>query len=132
MPAITSNVPPEGLSPLASRYVDVADLPWEDSRFPGIRTKTLMAEKESGLHTLLIRMDPGAVLPDHEHVRIEQTYVLEGRLVDAEGEATAGNFVWRPQTSRHTASAPDGCLLLAFFLAPNRFFDDGAEGDDPA
>jgi anti-sigma factor ChrR (cupin superfamily) len=30
-------------------------------------------------------MDPGAGLPDHEHVLIEQTYMIEGRLVDQEG-----------------------------------------------
>ena len=28
--------------------------------------------------TALMRFAPGAVLPDHEHVNIEQTYVLEG------------------------------------------------------
>lgn len=126
MPAVTPNAPHQGLAALASRYVDVDTLPWEETRFPGIETKTLMTEEESGHHTLLIRMAPGAVLPDHEHVRIEQTYVLEGSLVDDEGAATAGNFVWRPATSRHAASAPEGCLLLAFFLAANRFFDDGA------
>ena len=37
--------------------------------------------------TALMRFAPGAVLPDHEHVNIEQTYVLEGRLVDKEGPA---------------------------------------------
>jgi len=44
-------------------------------------------------------------LPDHEHVLIEQTYVLEGSLVDKEGpdagiEVGAGEFVWRPAGSR--------------------------------
>ena len=32
-----------------------------------------------------MRLAPGAVLPDHEHVKIEQTYMLEGKLVDKEG-----------------------------------------------
>jgi len=35
--------------------------------------------------TALMRFMPGAVLPDHEHAGIEQTYVLEGSLVDKEG-----------------------------------------------
>jgi hypothetical protein len=29
----------------------------------------------TGLMTALMRFQPGAVLPDHEHVNIEQTYV---------------------------------------------------------
>ena len=90
-----------------------------------------MGDDGSGRHTLLIRIAPGAVLPDHQHVRIEQTYVLKGRLVDDEGAATAGNFVWRPATSRHSAWTPDGCLLVAFFLQPNTFFDHRAENYAP-
>jgi len=113
------------LAVLDSRYVDVATLPWGETRFPGIEMKMLLHDAESGLQTLLMRMAPGAELPDHEHVRIEQTYVLEGSLVDEQGEATAGNYVWRPAGSRHTAHAPDGALLLGIFLKPNRFFDDG-------
>ena len=66
----------------------------------------------------------GAELPEHEHVRLEQTYVLEGSLVDEQGAVTAGNYVWRPAGSRHSARAPDGALLLGFFLAPNKFADD--------
>ena len=39
--------------------------------------------------------------PLHEHVEVEQTYVLEGSIVDAEGEVSAGNYVWRPRGNRH-------------------------------
>ena len=100
-----------GLGPLASRYVDVAGLPWQQTRFPGIEVKVLLEEKETGLLTTLLRMAPGARLPDHEHVKIEQTYVLEGRLVDDEGSCEAGQFVWRPAGSRHEAHAPEGGLM---------------------
>jgi anti-sigma factor ChrR (cupin superfamily) len=115
----------ERLGPLASRYVTVEALPWSPTRFPGIEIKVLMEDKETGLLTALTRLAPGAVLPDHEHVEIEQSFVLEGSLADAEGVVTAGNYVWRPGGSRHTAHTPDGCLVLSFFLKPNRFFDQG-------
>ena len=111
------------LAALASRYVDVAALPWQDTRWPKIKMKVLLDDKASGLMTALMRWEPGAELPLHEHVQIEQTYVLEGSLEDSEGACSAGNFVWRPAGSRHVARAPRGALLLAFFLAPNKFFD---------
>ncbi|MFN4090911.1 MAG: cupin domain-containing protein [Alphaproteobacteria bacterium] len=118
------------LPPLRSRFVDVDAAPWEPSRFPGIETKTLLVDRTSGLLTVLMRMAPGARLPDHEHVLIEQTWVIEGRLVDPDGEAGAGSFVWRPAGSRHDAWAPDGALMLAVFTAPNKFFEsDGAVVD---
>ena len=113
----------EGLAALASRYVDVASLPWTPTRFKGVDMKLLMEDKETGLSTALVRFAPGATLPDHEHVELEQTFVLEGSLEDHEGAATDGNYVWRPAGSRHDAHAPNGCLALSFFLKPNKFFD---------
>ena len=38
--------------------------------------------KDNGGTAVIMRLAPGAVLPDHEHVKIEQTYMLEGKLVD--------------------------------------------------
>lgn len=109
------------LPPGSSRYVELDALPWRATAFPGVEIKILLEDKDSGLMTSLTRMAPGAVLPLHEHVGIEQTFVLEGRLVDAEGEVKAGAYVWRPAGSIHVASAPEGALLLGMFLRPNRF-----------
>ena len=119
------------LPPLASRFVDVAKLPWEKTRFPGVEAKTLLVDRETGLVTSLMKFAPGAKLPEHEHVLIEQTYVLEGSLVCGEGECKAGDYVWRPAGSRHEAwGGPQGGLMLAIFQIPNKFFEaDGRETD---
>jgi len=131
MVAITPNAGNHtGLAPKASRFVNVFDLPWEKTKFPGVEAKTLLLDKETGLLTALIRMAPGARLPDHEHVLIEQTFMIEGTLVDEEGACTAGNFVWRPAGSRHEARTPNGGLMLAMFLVPNKFFDEGGSVTD--
>ncbi len=116
----------ERLPPLASRYVDPETLPWEATPYAGVERKVLLKDEDSGLLTALFRWAPGAELPLHEHTEIEQTYVLEGRLEDEEGEALAGQYVWRPQGSRHVARAPEGALMLAFFLRPNRFLDSAS------
>ena len=116
----------ESLPPLASRYVAVSTLPWQKTRAPGIEIKILLEDKESGLLTALSRWQPGTRLPLHEHVEIEQTYVLEGRIVDDEGEARAGDYVWRPRGNRHVAHAPEGALVLSMFLRPNLFLDEPA------
>ena len=110
------------LAPLSSRYIDVPSLPWQPTRFPGIEIKVLMEDPDTGLQTVLTRMAPGTVLTDHMHMQIEQSWVLEGSLVDHEGTCGAGNFVWRPAGSRHVAHAPNGALILGFFLEPNKFF----------
>ena len=72
----------------------------------------------------------GAELSLHEHVEIEQTFVLEGSLVDDEGEVRAGNYVWRPKGNRHIARSPNGALVLSMFLKPNIFLAGDAAGRD--
>lgn len=116
------------LTPLASRYIDVDGLPWKPTPCAGIDMKVLVEDPASGLLTALFRWQPGAELSLHEHVEIEQTFVLEGSLVDEEGEVTAGNYVWRPKGNRHTARSPHGALVLSMFLKPNIFLTGEKEG----
>jgi quercetin dioxygenase-like cupin family protein len=118
----------EKLGPLASRYVDVDSLPWKPTPCAGIEMKILVEDPQTGLMTALFRWQPGSELGLHEHVETEQTFVLEGSLVDEEGEVTAGNYVWRPKGSRHIARSPNGALVLSMFLRPNIFLDGQAEG----
>jgi len=114
----------EGLAPTDSRYVDVEALPWEPFGEGGIERKVLVEDPDRGVQTAMFRLPPGAVIPAHEHTDLEQTYVLEGSLEDDLGGAvTAGNYVWRPPGSSHTARAPEGALFVSVFMAPNRFFD---------
>ena len=120
----------DALSPLASRFVDVDSLPWKPTQCEGVEMKILLEDPETGLMTALFRWQPGAKLPLHEHVEIEQTYVLEGSILDDEGEVTAGNYVWRPAGNRHEAVAPNGALVLGMFLKPNRFLDGDLEGQE--
>jgi anti-sigma factor ChrR (cupin superfamily) len=103
-----------------STYLDVSQIEWEATRFPGVSIKRLY-EEPSGRATTLTRMAPGARLPRHRHVGLEQSYVLEGTLVDEDGACAAGDFVWRRPGSVHEAWAPDGCIVLGIFEAPNEF-----------
>lgn len=109
--------PPE----LASHFVAVNDLPWSSTEFPGIEMKVLYLDRSSGASTIMFRMQPGAVVPAHEHTALEQTFILSGSLKDDEGEARAGEYVWRPGGNRHIAHAPNGAVFLSFFLKPNKF-----------
>jgi len=116
---------PHALADNASRFIDIDSLPWKTTGIDGVQMKVLMRDSDTGLLTALFRWEPGAVLPLHEHVEVEQTYVLEGSIVDDEGEVRAGNFVWRPRGNRHIARAPNGALVLSFFLRPNVFIEGG-------
>jgi anti-sigma factor ChrR (cupin superfamily) len=106
-----------------STYLDVSKIEWEPTSWPGIDVKILYRDGATGKMTSLTRMAPGAKLPRHRHVGLEQSYVLQGTLVDDDGACTAGNFVWRRPGSVHSAWTPDGCVVLGVFEQPNEFLE---------
>lgn len=125
MPGKTPNYPAhDGLQPTDSRFVDVPTLTWNDST-PGIRMKWLYKDDEKKEAVCLFDASPGAVIPDHIHTGFEQTYILEGSMEDDAGVCGAGNFVWRPTGSRHTARFPQGCKYLVFFRGSAQRVDNG-------
>ena len=98
-----------------SVYIDVDDMDWEPTQFPGVAIKVLWKDEASDAYTALFQLEPGAELPRHRHCGVEQTFVLQGSLVDEHGVCSAGNFVWRHAGSDHTAHSPDGCLAIGIF-----------------
>jgi hypothetical protein len=116
---------------LASRFIDVENLPWEKTAYAGIEQKTLLVDKQTGLHHRADAHGARARLPDHEHVKIEQTYVLEGSLSVPEGECKRGSSSGVPRAAAtRRGPGPKGGLFLAMFQIPNKFFQrDGRVTD---
>ena len=99
----------------------------DGDRFVAVRAGA--AEPDAGheyaavVAALVGDLAPGAVVPLHEHMALEQTFMLEGSLEDSEGSVGAGDFVWRPGGNIHVAHAPNGAMFISVFNRPNRFFD---------
>ena len=127
--------PHDMLEALSSRFVDPDEIPWDESK-PGQRAKVLYKDDAAREAWVLVETDPGFVIEDHRHTGLECTFVLEGSMVDQEGTCEAGNFVWRPEGSRHEVTTPDGSRFLTYFrggaknMKTGRVFPDfGPESD---
>lgn len=105
-----------------STYVDPESLEWEPSQFEKIWMKVLYRNDAEGEMTVLLKWEPGAVLPFHRHPELEQSFVLEGSFYDHDGICRAGQYVWRKPGSLHETHSDEGCLLLAVYRKPNVFF----------
>lgn len=89
------------------KLVRPGDTAWE-SPAPGIDIRPLL-----GKQTMLVRMAPGTVLPEHDHEFGEQCLVLEGSIRSEHVVAVAGDFTYMPAGSSHPPLYTDtGCLLL--------------------
>ena len=93
-----------------SLFVDVAGRPWQERR-SGVHWKVLWEEGDR--RAVLVRYDPGAVVPRHRHLGDEQIFVLEGEVADDTGVCTRGNYARRPPGCVHTVRSPEGALVLA-------------------
>ena len=109
-----------------SIYIDPERLSWQPSTFDGIEHKILWSDSETGRSTILFKLAPGAVVPAHEHMDVEQTWIVSGTFEDHEGKALPGHYIWRPAGNRHEARSVDGAVILGFFLKPNKF-DQGSK-----
>ncbi|MDD5198941.1 MAG: cupin domain-containing protein [Terrimicrobiaceae bacterium] len=103
--------PPE--LPAAYRIVSRSDEGWTGTDIPGFRTKPLSSGPQPGYQVMLIALDRGASVPDHDHEGTEEIYMLSGHL-QTEGRLLGpGDYLKADAGSHHyEASSPDGCVAL--------------------
>jgi quercetin dioxygenase-like cupin family protein len=93
---------------------------------PGLSWLPLDFDETRGEGLYLVRFAAGASSLPHEHVFGEAFIVLEGVLIDSDGQQLrAGEFVRYAPGSRHFSTSPEGCLLGVFLRGRNRRLVDG-------
>lgn len=53
---------------------------WRRTGLPGVRYRTLMADRRANRRTILLDMAPGTALPDHSHAGVEEVFMIRGDL----------------------------------------------------
>ncbi|MBN1240430.1 MAG: cupin domain-containing protein [Gammaproteobacteria bacterium] len=67
---------------------------------------------EAGQVTSVVRYEPGATFPAHDHPDGEEILVLEGVFSDEHGDWMPGTYLLNPEGFRHAPFSRDGCLLF--------------------
>jgi anti-sigma factor ChrR (cupin superfamily) len=93
------------------------ELSWEPFR-PGVDIYRLYKDGEEGAAAALLRYQPGASVPQHDHRGFEHIFVLSGSQSDQNGEHQAGTLVINPPSSHHTVISQVGCIVLAIWEKP--------------
>jgi len=72
----------------------------------------------------LLRMNAGARSQPHEHTGHEEFLVVDGELIDCDGQVfKRGDYVRFQPDSKHSSSTADGCTLLVILRGNNRPLD---------
>jgi anti-sigma factor ChrR (cupin superfamily) len=109
-------------APPGTRTLRAADMHWV-SAGPGVDVKLLRMNRGRNDQTVLIRMQPGAVVAGHRHTQEEECLVLEGEVFIGEHRLGEGDMhVAHPGAVHPPIRAPRGALLLIRSEMPPRSF----------
>jgi anti-sigma factor ChrR (cupin superfamily) len=100
---------------LSRRIVVYTDaMEWASSPSTGVWRKRLhrVGLAEAGQVTSLVRYEPGARFPVHDHPEGEEILVLDGVFSDEHGDWPAGTYLLNPEGFRHAPFSDRGCLIL--------------------
>jgi len=94
--------------------VDTASMAWAPSPSGTVWRKRvhLVGGAESGQVTSVVRYEPGARFPAHDHPEGEEILVLEGVFSDEHGDWPAGTYLLNPEGFRHAPFSEAGCVLF--------------------
>jgi len=102
--------------------IDPETIDWQpvEQLPPGAWIKILSHDKESGAFSALFKFDKGFEEPKHSHPSDHDILILEGKLVDSDGNETKkGMFFYAPAGDDHGPfTAPDGCIFYGYFNGP--------------
>lgn len=88
---------------------------WWPTGLPGVWGKPLYKSRRADRETLLVKCDPGALIPRHAHEGIEELIVLEGTLRVGDVLLGPGDYIRSTPGADHgDAVSPDGCICLFF------------------
>ncbi len=108
------------LTDLLQRAGSLKDEPgWEPLR-PGVSIRRLY-QAPGGPSAALLRYEPGASIPSHEHLGYEHVLVLDGAQSDEHGRYPAGTLVVNRPGSSHRVVSEEGCVVLIVWERGVRF-----------
>ena len=98
-----------------SGWLNAEEVSWQESGSAGFWIKPLFEDASRNLKTWLMKIEPGAYSPLHDHAGLEQVYVLEGSFFDQDRTYRAGEYILRAPGVMHTAGSEDGALVILFY-----------------
>ena len=66
--------------------------------------------------TILLKFEPGAGYPYHDHPGGEEIFVLQGEATLEEVTLSTGDYLYTPPGFKHSVTSKTGCVLL--FVVP--------------
>ncbi len=73
-------------------------------------------EEKKRSTTILLKFEPGATYPYHNHPAGEEIFMLEGEAIFEQVILKQGDYLYTPPGFKHSATTKKGCTML--FVVP--------------
>ena len=79
----------------------------------GVYVKVLRSDENTKRSpTVLLKFEPGASYPNHNHPAGEEVFILEGEIRFGPNQLNAGDYLYTPPKKTHSVFSSTGCTLL--------------------
>ncbi|MEO8663422.1 MAG: cupin domain-containing protein [Bryobacteraceae bacterium] len=99
-----------------NQLVHTAQISWQPLNEPGvtgISVKVLRFDETTGRPpTFLLKFEPGATYPPHDHPAGEECFVLEGDIHLGKDHLKAGDYLYTAPHNKHAVRSDAGCIVL--------------------
>ena len=91
--------------------------PLDEPGVSGIFVKSLRYDEENKRPlSFLLKFEPGATYPAHNHPGGEEVFVVEGSIKFAKDNLNAGDYLYTAINNKHAVWSKAGCIAL--FIVP--------------
>ena len=86
-------------------------------RYEGVFVKSLrFDQKQQRSPTIMLKFEPGASYPYHNHPGGEELFILTGEATIGGAVLKTGDYLYTPVNFKHAVSSEKGCII--FFMIP--------------
>jgi hypothetical protein len=114
--------------------VEADDVEWEDASLlglpEGLQVKIINENGAEGRTEMLVKYPPGYVEPRHTHESAHACLILEGRILTAGRELTAGDYIYGQKVPHGPWEFPEGGINFVSFVggSPTHEWDEDGDG----
>ena len=92
---------------------------WLPSGIRGVRFRTLCSDRNANRRTILLQMDAGTELPDHDHAGMEEVYLVSGDLSIGSERLGPGDYFRVGAGAEHGTPRTEGgcqCIVVSEYV----------------
>ncbi len=87
--------------------------PLAEAGVTGVYVKVLRFDQQTRrAPTILLKFEPGAMYPAHNHPAGEEIFVLEGDIALGKDHLYAGDYLYTAANNKHGVRSENGCVVL--------------------